>query len=173
MNTTAAATEANVTVATIRTWCRIGAVAAVKTAGRWTIDAASLIHRIAIGRMRARKQTAMTQPAQPIEIDLGNGISIRAEQEASPAYGTTTWYAHKHVNGWKVGIPTDGATAEESIEAMRACIRQQQEQDAQIAAREESGLLADLTVGHLSGRLTPVGGNCHFCGLDARTCDCR
>lgn len=52
MNTTAAATEAHVTVATIRTWCRIGAVAAVKQAGRWIIDSASLAARIAIGKMK-------------------------------------------------------------------------------------------------------------------------
>lgn len=56
MNTTAAALQANVTVATIRTWCRRGVVAATKQAGRWIIDAASLAARIAIGAMRARKQ---------------------------------------------------------------------------------------------------------------------
>jgi hypothetical protein len=57
MNTTAAAAQANVTAATIRGWCRIGAVAAVKQAGRWIIDAASLAARIAIGKMKrpARK----------------------------------------------------------------------------------------------------------------------
>lgn len=58
MNTTAAATEANVTVATIRTWCRIGAVAAVKQAGRWIIDSASLAARIAIGARRAARKAA-------------------------------------------------------------------------------------------------------------------
>lgn len=52
MNTTKAAAEAKVTVATIRTWCRYGAVAATKVAGRWIIDAASLAHRIAIGARR-------------------------------------------------------------------------------------------------------------------------
>lgn len=57
MNTTAAAAlQANVTTATIRTWCRRGAVAAIKQAGRWIIDTASLAHRIAIGAMRTRKQ---------------------------------------------------------------------------------------------------------------------
>ncbi|GHJ34287.1 hypothetical protein TPA0910_87200 [Streptomyces hygroscopicus subsp. sporocinereus] len=56
MNTTAAAIEAKVTVATIRTWCRHGVVAAVKTAGRWVIDAASLAHRIAIGARRAARK---------------------------------------------------------------------------------------------------------------------
>lgn len=58
MNTTAAATEAKVTVATIRTWCRIGAVAAAKVAGRWVIDTASLARRIAIGARRAARKTA-------------------------------------------------------------------------------------------------------------------
>lgn len=68
MNTTAAALEANVTVATIRTWCRHGAVAAVKAAGRWVIDTASLAARIAIGKLKARKD-AMTdeQKAQNCE----------------------------------------------------------------------------------------------------------
>ncbi|MEU0200888.1 MULTISPECIES: hypothetical protein [unclassified Streptomyces] len=56
MNTTAAAIQANVTTDTIRTWCRIGAVAAIKQAGRWVIDAASLAHRIAIGKLRRRKE---------------------------------------------------------------------------------------------------------------------
>lgn len=58
MNTTTAATEANVTVATIRTWCRIGAITAAKVAGRWTIDTTSLAHRIAIGARRLARKTA-------------------------------------------------------------------------------------------------------------------
>lgn len=48
MNTTAAATQAGVTVATIRAWCRRGVVAAAKRAGRWVIDAASLAYRISL-----------------------------------------------------------------------------------------------------------------------------
>ncbi|MEU9703044.1 hypothetical protein [Streptomyces sp. NPDC047981] len=52
MNTTTAATQANVTVATIRTWCRRGVIAATKTAGKWVIDTTSLAHRIAIGTMK-------------------------------------------------------------------------------------------------------------------------
>lgn len=57
MNTTAAATEARVTVATIRTWCRNGVVAATKQAGRWVIDTASLAHRIAIGTLKTARPT--------------------------------------------------------------------------------------------------------------------
>ncbi|MEU4256248.1 hypothetical protein AB0B42_00785 [Streptomyces fradiae] len=61
MNTTTAATQAKVTVATIRTWCRIGAVAAAKVAGRWVIDTASLARRIEIGaRRKARKAKPVT-----------------------------------------------------------------------------------------------------------------
>lgn len=60
MNTTEAAIQASVTVATIRTWCRRNVIAAVKHAGRWVIDAASLAHRIAIGQMRTRKEHHVT-----------------------------------------------------------------------------------------------------------------
>lgn len=47
MNTTTAAHAARVSAALIRTWCRTGVVAAVKAAGRWVIDAASLNEHIA------------------------------------------------------------------------------------------------------------------------------
>lgn len=60
--TTEAATQAHVTVATIRTWCRTGVVAAVKQAGRWLIDSASLAHRLVIAAMKtgSRKPAALT-----------------------------------------------------------------------------------------------------------------
>jgi hypothetical protein len=52
IDTTAAALQARVTVATIRTWCRNGVVAAAKVAGRWAIDTASLAYRLTIGQMK-------------------------------------------------------------------------------------------------------------------------
>lgn len=57
MDTKTAATEANVTVATIRTWCARGIITATKQAGRWTINAASLAHRIAIGALKTARRT--------------------------------------------------------------------------------------------------------------------
>lgn len=62
MNTTEAAATAKVTVATIRTWCRRGVIAATKTAGRWIIDTASLAHRVTIGQLKrpAKKTIAFT-----------------------------------------------------------------------------------------------------------------
>lgn len=67
MGTATAATQANVTVATIRTWCRRNVIPATKRAGRWTIDAASLTHRITLGREHARhrKNTAPAQATRP------------------------------------------------------------------------------------------------------------
>jgi hypothetical protein len=61
MNTTtaAAALQARVTAATIRTWCRNGVVTATKRAGRWFIDAASLARRIAIAALKTRKAPAV------------------------------------------------------------------------------------------------------------------
>lgn len=56
--TAQAAKRAGVTTATIRTWARYGAVAAVKVNGRWNIDEASLTRRIALGRRTAAKQLA-------------------------------------------------------------------------------------------------------------------
>ncbi|OKH91518.1 hypothetical protein [Streptomyces uncialis] len=62
VNTATAAAEARVTAATVRTWCRRGAVAATKAAGRWAIDTASLARRIAIGaRRHTRKAPSMTE----------------------------------------------------------------------------------------------------------------
>jgi hypothetical protein len=60
VTTAAAATQAGVTAATIRTWCRRNVIAAIKQAGRWIIDAASLNHRITLGQRKAR----------PVTIDL-------------------------------------------------------------------------------------------------------
>lgn len=69
MNTTAAALQAHVTVATIRTWCRRGVIAATKAAGRWVIDTASLAHRIAIGAMRRQPIADLTNEYYDTVID--------------------------------------------------------------------------------------------------------
>ncbi|MFJ8677287.1 hypothetical protein [Streptomyces sp. NPDC093589] len=71
MNTTAAAVEAHVTVATIRTWCRQGVISATKQAGRWIIDTASLAHRITIGAMR----TITRRPVVTIDLSATYTIS--------------------------------------------------------------------------------------------------
>jgi len=94
MNTTAAAAQASVTVATVRAWCRIGAVAAIKHAGRWVIDSVSLAARIEIGRMK--------RPARPVVFST----------EAMIAIGGNRWTKAGHdrvyLNDWPAfaGIET-------------------------------------------------------------------
>ncbi|MEE1812631.1 hypothetical protein [Streptomyces sp. BE133] len=70
-----AATQAHVTVATIRTWCRRNVVSAVKSAGRWVIDSVSLARRIAIGAMRVRKQATPM-----IDLNASYTITLIADQ---------------------------------------------------------------------------------------------
>lgn len=61
MDTTTAALQANVTTATIRAWCRIGAVAAAKVAGKWAIEAASLARRITLGKKTTKPGAFSTE----------------------------------------------------------------------------------------------------------------
>lgn len=56
-STSAAAEIADVTIDTIRTWCRMGAVRATKVARRWIIDADSLAHRVSLGIRRTNKRS--------------------------------------------------------------------------------------------------------------------
>lgn len=60
MNTQTAAKTANVTPATIRTWCRRNVIAASKTARGWNIDETSLNRRIALGRHTRKTVETMT-----------------------------------------------------------------------------------------------------------------
>jgi hypothetical protein len=105
MNTTAAATEAHVTVATIRTWCRSGVIAAAKVAGRWIIDAASLAHRITIGAMKAPR----TAPVRNRDFDLAIGAEV-AQATSAASLRTTLAYVEARdigafINPTGVNIP--------------------------------------------------------------------
>lgn len=55
MDTSTAAHQAKVTVATVQHWCRMGAVQATKVAGRWIIEATSLARRIALGAKKSKE----------------------------------------------------------------------------------------------------------------------
>jgi hypothetical protein len=61
MDTATAAQTAGVTVATIRAWCRRNVIAAVKTAGRWIIDTASLAYRVTLGGRKEKRVEITTE----------------------------------------------------------------------------------------------------------------
>lgn len=173
MNTTTAAAQANVTVATIRSWCRRGVIAAVKQAGRWIIDAASLAHRITIGAMKNREEQPVIQPGEHIDYRVDDATVIRVTRSAWTPPGKDGYYnAEIHINGWKTASRGcgDGYSADE---ARRKCLDSYnglRSDQARIDYLIETGVLGN-------GTLTPITGNksatCHYCGLDARTCDCR
>ncbi|WP_030574140.1 hypothetical protein [Streptomyces aureocirculatus] len=146
MNTTAAAIRARDTVATVRTWCGIGAVAAVKRAGRWIIDTASLAARIAIGRMRTRKATAM-----------GFAPLSRTEfEQAAAALGIRTTQGHP--------LPR----RVRRLHGHRRPLQRHAELVAPSAGAQPSPPKASLGPARRS-----YPHECDICGLDARTCDCR
>lgn len=84
MNTQTAAAKANVTAATIRTWCRRNVIAAVKATRGWDIDETSLNHRIALGR----------KTPKPAELTI----------ETVTAIGGSRWTKNGHdrvyINDW-------------------------------------------------------------------------
>lgn len=91
MNTTTAAHTAGVTPGTIASWCRKGVIAAVKQAGRWVIDTASLIRRVALGTLKTRKEHTVTQPqpdaasASHLVSEININIAQAAEVGSIPA----------------------------------------------------------------------------------------
>jgi hypothetical protein len=81
--TTEAARQADVTPRTIRAWARMGAVAAVKVAGRWAIDTDSLRHRISLSRRTVARQLAAFTDAKSAQakaeelLELGALVPLR------------------------------------------------------------------------------------------------
>ncbi|MEU0937549.1 helix-turn-helix domain-containing protein [Embleya sp. NPDC005971] len=71
LTTAEAADQARVTLATVRHWCRFGAVAARKIGRRWAIDAASLAHRVALGIRRAKPAAP-----KPVVFSVENMVAI-------------------------------------------------------------------------------------------------
>lgn len=83
MNTTTAAAKAQRTAATIRHWCRYGAVTATKSSGRWDIEEASLTHRIALGRKASMNMYAVTEGKN----QYGTTIHTVIRTDGTPAKG--------------------------------------------------------------------------------------
>lgn len=79
MDTTTAAHTAKVAIATIRTWCKVGAVEAKRISGRWNIDATSLTRRIEIA---AEHRPTPARNAAPLTSVKG---TIPTEQEIEAA----------------------------------------------------------------------------------------
>lgn len=85
MTSTAAASTAGVTVATIRTWCRRNVIAAAKRAGRWVIDAASLAYRITLARKKGADMIDLTTTYTWTEADgYENTVTPKVSDRVRP-----------------------------------------------------------------------------------------
>jgi hypothetical protein len=105
ITTTSAATQAGVTVDTIRTWCRTGAITAIKQAGRWLIDATSLAYRIKLPTLLRKTPKPITLTADML-VALGgrrwqkNGMDrVYLDNWAEYAGLDITYYGTGNVNG--------------------------------------------------------------------------
>ncbi|MEU8040849.1 helix-turn-helix domain-containing protein [Streptosporangium sp. NPDC049078] len=163
MDTTAAATQASVTVATIRTWCRKGVIAALKVSGRWVIEAASLARRIALG---AKTVTITPISRDEFEAAVANlGIrhpfmDARCLGEYRAFKATGEYYIDGEYD--RLMVARGKALAQEGWTPPQP--RPQQGHRGDFAHREMSALTG------LSSRASRD--ECHYCGLDPRTCDC-
>lgn len=158
LTTTAAATQAHVTTATIRTWCRRGAIAAIKTAGRWIIDASSLARRITIGTWRN------TVAASP-----------------TPTPGTMAARGRDYVAAWPTGITQKhrlgcehiaealtraGITSHDEAQALRPALLKKEhiDQIAALTPATAAAVIAELRA--ISAEIAAAAKtHCHYCGL--------
>lgn len=156
MNTSTAAQTAGVTIATIRRWCRYGAIAATKVAGRWIIEAASLARRIGLG---AKNMTT--------EYDVNDYTKIRVQFSSFAGQ----YIATEVINGYERSDRREGATPQAARDELLGWINHRDALTDAADALTATGLYADLTGSTPGGRAH--NGDCHYCGLDTRTCDCR
>lgn len=113
MDTRTAAEAANVTVATIRTWCRRNVIAAAKISGRWTIDEASLARRIALSAKPAPAPVTVTDDTWGRALGLHGPADLLAAafDSQQPITITTGPYAGEKVHLGRtpyVGAPRKG-----------------------------------------------------------------
>lgn len=162
MNTTTAAAQANVTVATIRNWCRRGVVSAIKTAGRWIIDAASLAYRITLGAAPMEIKPITRGQFEAAAVNLGirhpfKDARCLAEYRAYQAGGE--YYIDDEYN--HLMVARGKALADEGYVP-----------PTRTTAPAGTGFV-HREMQALTGLASTGGTECHYCGLDSRTCDCN
>lgn len=101
MNTAAAAQQAGVTVATIRSWCRKNVVTATKASGRWDIDATSLAYRISLSPAKVTDRTG------EFSTELTEQLWAAADAYAMAALRDILRLAKARDTNTLAGVPAD------------------------------------------------------------------
>ncbi|MFJ3201038.1 hypothetical protein [Streptomyces sp. NPDC086989] len=155
LTTTKAAAQAGVTVATIRTWARRNVIAAVKTAGRWIIDAASLARRIAIGTRRNR----MTEPAP--HTMAARGRDYVAAWPTNIARQTRLSPEHVAEALTRAGITTKDAANDLRLPLLRG---EHLSTIADLTPDQAKAVVAEMRA--ISTEISEAAKtHCHYCGL--------
>lgn len=166
-----------VTVDTVRTWCRMGAVRATKQAGRWIIEAASLTRRAqwAFKAKLARKARA-ERPTQKKET-MSHWDSDHPEI-ATLTKAVQVGVTPEHIadavgpNSLASGRPFSRSD-ERKVNNLIAAATRHKGGWSKASRRRQDGYVATF-MEDLTGATSPAKpGQCHFCGLSANTCDCR
>jgi hypothetical protein len=85
-DTASAARIAGVSIATVRAWCRMGVVAAVKARGVWVIDSDSLRERVTLGRtLRAEHAVIDLSAFRDAKGARGKAIELIEQDGIVPA----------------------------------------------------------------------------------------
>ncbi|MFE1925783.1 hypothetical protein ACFW91_24830 [Streptomyces asoensis] len=154
--TAAAAIQANVTVATIRTWCRVGAVAAVKTAGRWIINTASLAHRIAIG---TRRKLVTETPAP-------NTMAQRGQDYVAAWPGAIAAKSHLSAEHVAEALIRAGLATSDERADLRATFRTQAPAPQIAALTPETARMVITELRAISAEISEAAKtHCHYCNL--------
>lgn len=110
----AAARTAGRTVATIRHWCRYGAVAAAKVSGKWVIETTSLARRVQLSAKVAPAKKATPAPAPAPRVMPATTAKLGYRKTKSGE-----WVAYGPASVVKVGPAAvskrDGSTKAETI----------------------------------------------------------
>ena len=167
-----------VTPATVRTWCRMGAVRAVKTAGRWIIDASSLTRRAAWAfkakLARKARATAPQKETRPVSTHWDSDHPEIATLRKAVQVGVTPEQLADAVgkNALAAGRPFS-RTESRKVNNLIAGATQHKRGWSKASRRRQDGYVAEF-MEDLTGSASPAKpGQCHFCGLAAATCDCR
>lgn len=181
--TAQAATAFGVTANTVRAWCRIGAVKAVKQAGRWIIDTASLIarktiaHQITEARQtRARKATMNIEVFRHPSARVGKmrqghegRWTFKVDGKTYPRHYATREEAEQAAEEYTPPKPTTPKPAPAETATPRIPAKGWSK-----ASRRRAGGYAHRFMEDLTGAPSPAKpGQCHYCGLPSATCDCR
>lgn len=163
MNTTTAAEKLGISVSTIQRWCRTGRIQATKNGRAWIIDPTSL-------------------PAVQEEITVQRYIIEETQTKVCGA----------DVTAYNIVDTTTGATARTLYHRDDAEVRLARLNAGETIepakptattgttgwSRHSRGIrrydaVSDAMLGSFGLASPAAPGTCHFCGLNARTCDCN